>query len=68
VASEVLFLRVRIWTVAASEPQITPRFMVILDMRLEFSFFCSSFPSTVTRVVWALLRFYVCLQVLSKIC
>jgi hypothetical protein len=66
VASEVLFRRVRFWTVAAGETQITPGLMVNPDMRLEFSIFCSSFPSTVTRVVWALLRFYVCLQVLSK--
>lgn len=66
-ASEVLFLRVRFCTVAASETQITPGFMVILDMRLELSLFCGSFPSTVIRVVWALLRFCVCLQVLSKI-
>ena len=66
-ASEVLFLRVRSWTVGTSETQIIPRFMVILDVRLELSFFCSSFPSTTIRVVWALLRFCVCLQVLSKI-
>jgi hypothetical protein len=66
VASKVLWQRVRFCTVAATEAQITPAFMVNLDMRLELSFFCGSFPSTVTRVVWALLRFCVCLQVLSK--
>jgi hypothetical protein len=66
VASEVLSQRVRFCTVAASEARITPGFMVNLDMRLELSFFCGSLPSTATRVVWALLRFCVCLQVLSK--
>jgi hypothetical protein len=66
VASEVLLQRVRFCTVAASEAQITPGFMVNLDMRFELSFFCGSFPRTAIRVVWALLRFCVCLQVISK--
>ena len=66
VASKILFLRVKFQTVAASETQIAPRSMVILDMRLELSFFCGSYPSTVIRVVWALLRFCVCLRMLSK--
>jgi hypothetical protein len=66
VANEVLLQRVRFCTVAASEAQITPGFMVNLDMLLELSLFCGSFPRTVIRVIWALLRFGVCLQVLSK--
>lgn len=67
VASEILFHRVRFCTFAAGEPQITPRLMVILDMLLKLSFFCGSFPSTFIRVEWTLLRFRMCLQVLSKI-
>jgi hypothetical protein len=67
VASEVLFLRKRRCTLVARETRITPGFMIILDMLLELSFFCGSFPNTVIRIVWALLRFCVYLQVLTKI-
>jgi hypothetical protein len=65
-ANEVLFLRAHFLTVATSEAYITLRFMIILDMRLELSFFCGSFPRTEMGVVWALLRFFVRLQMPSN--
>lgn len=67
VASEVLLEGERPPTAAASEAWITPGFMVSLDMRLELPLFCGSFPITSSRGIWALLRFCMCLQVLSRI-
>jgi hypothetical protein len=68
VANEVLFLRVRFWTVVASKTRLAARVSVVIsDMRFELSFFCGPFPSTEIRVMWALIRFCVCLQVPSKI-
>jgi len=67
VANEVLSLSISSWAIVASEAKITPGFMVILHVLLEFAFFGSSSPSAVIGVVWALHRFCMSPKVLIQL-
>lgn len=67
VAGEVLFVCERSQTAVASEPQIVPRLMILLDMGFELPFFRGSFPSALMRGPWTLPGFRVYLHVLCQL-